>query len=81
MIAVEKGVPLPPKNSGRPCKYPFATMASGDSFKVDVPVGREARSVAQAMTNTARSWVKRNAGEVNFTVRVVDEKTVRVWAK
>lgn len=81
MIAIEKGVPIPTKKNGRPCKYPFASMTSGDSFKVDVPVGRDARSVAQSLANTSRSWVKSNGSEIRFAVRVVDDKTVRVWAK
>ena len=35
-MKVEKNIPLPPKpkRSGRPARYPFATMLAGESFFV-----------------------------------------------
>ena len=32
MVKVDKGITMPRKHSGRPCKYPWCTMHVGDSF-------------------------------------------------
>jgi hypothetical protein len=82
LIAVQKGVPIPEKKvTGRPGKYPFATMQAGDSFAI--PAGKDPRKVVMSLTNTAAAWARRHASALRFQVRLLDEdgaQVVRVWA-
>lgn len=82
MYTIESNIPLvnPKRNGGRPTKYPFADMAIGQSFKVDVPEGGTAKKTAQAVANAAQTWVKRNDAKMSFSVRMIDAQTVRAWA-
>lgn len=83
MIAVESGVPLPPKKSGRPGVYPFATMKVGDSFAIPVAPGKDPSTLTKSMVNTASAWARRHDSAVRFSVRLREEEgkqVVRVWA-
>lgn len=42
---IKKGIPIPPRNTGRKSMYPFAEMRIGDSFAV---MANKARSVSAA---------------------------------
>jgi hypothetical protein len=82
MFKIEAGIPLPPpaRGGGRPTKYPFADMVVGQSFQVDIPEGKTPKQVAQMVSNSAQNWVTRTDAKISFSVRVIDAKTVRVWA-
>jgi len=72
---VEKGIPVPPKKSGRPkkkvSKYPFAQMNVGDSF---CAAAKDRVKIASAAV-TYRKTKKRTA---KFTTRV-EGKLARIW--
>jgi len=61
---IQKDIPLPPP----PTKYPFGSMAVGDSFATDVD-----RNV---VSSAARDYGKRNGKQ--FSIRM-HEGTLRVW--
>ena len=69
MIAIEKNVPLPKTGSGARAKYPWKTMAVGDSFFV--------ANVKPPRFSTTKSSAARSTG-FTFTCRTVDGGT-RVW--
>ena len=74
-IAVQKGIPLPARRSAykaptRSYKYPFRTMAVGDSFEVKTDKPKQFQSSIH--TQTA------NLGR-KFATRRTAENTVRVW--
>lgn len=76
MIAVDKGIEIPPKNwsrGDRKCLYPWREMEVGDSFFI--PNGgkvREIRGVASRAGQAARYT------GMKFTCRAVDGG-FRVW--
>lgn len=80
---IEKNVPLAPKRSGRRgLKYPVDQMDVGDSFAVPLlkPKNRWNQHPEQtAIGRAIIEWKKRNAPDKQFTVRKVDENTLRVW--
>lgn len=83
VITVEKGIPCPPPGFGRrnrkPCPWPFATMAVGDSFKVDVPEGVKPQDVADVLRRDGTSY-KRIMPTLRFSIRIAeDDKSVRLW--
>ena len=62
------------KNAEMPkprANYPFADMEVGDAF--DYPGG------STKVATAAFQWRKRNNPAVKFTVRKIDENTVRCW--
>ena len=75
-------LPIPPiaRRGGRPAKYDFA-IAVGEhrdvtrSGMVDAKGCRTQRNVSIC----GIQWAKRNAPGVKFTVRVIDDATVRYW--
>ena len=79
MIAIEKGIALPKKRSGRPSIYPFEDMVPGTSFVVPLPEGRDAAKAAATVGNAARTWAARAKSPLKFTPRVMDDGTVRLF--
>ena len=74
MITIDKGVPVPPLRT-RVSKYPWPSMAVGDSFFIEAtPEGMKARSASLSRGATAAG---KKLG-TQFTVRKV-EGGVRVW--
>lgn len=69
-IKIEKGVPMPPSSSGN-LKYPFRSMAVGDSFFV---AGKSVGTMAANASPAAR----RIGGGTKFTCRA-ENGGVRVW--
>jgi hypothetical protein len=83
---IEKGIPVPPRKAGKgstgESKYPFAEMAVGDSFAVarsGKKVGRSPCATQNAVNSRAQGWVKKNNPSAKFTIRIIDDKTVRCW--
>lgn len=58
-IKIEKDVPIPQKNKSRYTEYPFAEMNVGDSFFVEIPVGKRSDVVRGQVYNKASDNVKR----------------------
>lgn len=79
---IAKGVPLPARRGGgMPAVYPFSEMEVGDSF--DAPRDMGTRGAGDVRQNTvsscARVFAKRHNPAAKFTVRLVDDNTVRCW--
>lgn len=79
---IEKGVPVPARAGfpRRPIPYPFAQMAMGDSFVIQVERGQDARLVRLAAIKLAERY--RNDVQADFAAlaRVIDDGArVRVW--
>lgn len=68
-IAIDKGVPMPAKSTGRPSIYPFKNMEVGDSFYV---AGRSPRLMGGAITGAKKS------NGFDFVSRAEGEGT-RIW--
>lgn len=68
MIKVDKGIPAPERENGRPCKYPWRLMNVGDSFFVP--------GNASGLHSTAKHC---GIGIVTRVETVNGEKGVRVW--
>jgi hypothetical protein len=77
MITIIKNAPPPAPLA----KYPFAGMEVGDAF--DCPRCGESSTgsdLAQIRINaSASSWNRRRGGKMKFTVRIIDDKTVRCY--
>lgn len=69
LFAIEKGVPVPPRDNGRTAKYPWADMRVGDSFFVP---GVKTNAMAGSKAQAAK---KHNA---KYSMRSVDGG-VRIW--
>lgn len=67
---IEKNIPMPPKGSGRPLRYPFDKLEIGDSFVIPT---KDYNSVNAA----ARQYGKRCG--MRFTFRKIDDATARVF--
>jgi len=79
-IIIEKNVELP--NSGRKGVYPFYEMMVGDSFAAprdmgDTVGGQDKRQ--NTIASCARLYCKKYNLTAKFTVRLVDDNTVRCW--
>ena len=84
MFEIEKGVPVPAgkRGGGRKAIYPFDTMSVGDSFAVprDKGVTKAGGDVRQStVSSCARLYARKHNPSAKFTVRVVDENTLRCW--
>lgn len=64
-MEIEKNVP-PPRKGG---KYPFRTMAVGDSFFIEYKLGNSARAMAAKISRTT---------DRKFTSRI-DGEGYRIW--
>ena len=69
MIEIETGIPIPPRSRGRQDKYPWRTMAVGNSF-----IAKDAKS--SSMSTLIAAAQKRNGHK--YTRRAV-EGGVRIW--
>ena len=77
-IEVEKNIPIPEGRRDGQLKFPYPSMAVGDSFAVHIPSGADAGTAASRIRVTSNNWgVTNNA---KFLTRLVENKTkVRVW--
>ena len=77
-IEVEKNIPIPEGRRDSQLKFPYPSMAVGDSFAVPIPSGADAGTAAARIRATSNNWgVTNNA---KFLTRLVENKTkVRVW--
>jgi hypothetical protein len=66
VTTITKGIPIPPKRSGRPAAYPIDQMQVGDSFVV------EKKCRASVITSAGNKGVK-------VVTRVQPDGTLRVW--
>lgn len=74
MISIDKGIPVPKNNRGRPAKYPFASMDIGDSFVSD---GDGSNTSGCKAYNAARQYGR--AHGMKFSGRKEGEGKVRIW--
>lgn len=77
---IEKGIPIP-HNRGKKSKYPFFDMEIGDSFEVKVVGDKTPEKLAMSIRNCYYNIVRNNKQlkEWKFTIKVMDEETVRCW--
>lgn len=70
---IEKGVPVPPRNLGRPPKheFPFYSMKPGDSFLCE-------KAEASRCQKQASNIHQRHPGS-KFTTRKLPDGSMRVW--
>ena len=62
--------------------YPFADMKVGEHFDAprDMGTGKNGSDRRQNSIGTsARGYKKRSGSSAKFTIRVIDENTVRCW--
>lgn len=63
-------------------KYPFAEMKPGQAFDVPRNGGRNQwgqDTVQMKVSRSASAYVRRHDPEARFTVRVLDDATIRCW--
>lgn len=83
VFEIKKGIPVPPKRqpNGNAPVYPFSKMEVGDCF--DVPrkgTKYEKNDATQGVVSSAsRQFCRNHAPDRKFTVRIIDDSTVRVW--
>jgi hypothetical protein len=82
--ACDYTLPIPPfaRRGGRPVKYDFAGMDVGRHF--DVPrCGQKTNGGSCRTQNRVNScalqWAKKHNPTARFTVRIIDDHTVRCW--
>jgi len=75
-ITLDKNVPIPAYHHGpgRPPRYPFGTMAVGDSFALGVHFHTEVAKVRDAATK----WKSKHPGW-DYTIRKQDDGSYRCW--
>lgn len=79
-VEIEKGIPIPPKCSGKigQFSYPFDDMEIGDSFAV--PFGAESSRIQNKVSSAISMWKKRTASGAKFSTRVLrEEGIIRCW--
>lgn len=81
MFEIIKNAELPP-NRGRysASAYPFAEMGVGDGFDAPRDMGKRQNGTdarQNIISCCARGWAKRHNPNARFTVRLIDENTVR----
>ena len=78
-IVIRRGVPIPAP-FGRSV-YPFADLAVGDAFDVPrrdrLPDGAD--RVQRNILAASYAWRKKYGSPARFTVRLLNETTVRCW--
>ena len=84
MIAIEKGIPIPPKGNnqnGRPTKYPLDEMDVGDSFYCHPNVNTKKAALSLRWSIAVCGRRLKGAGKA-FTSRmlIVEERfLIRCW--
>lgn len=80
-LTINKGIPAPTPNHREKPIYPFAQMEVGDSFDAPRDMGRrQGRDARQAvLLSRAYDYTKKHNPKARFTVRLIDDQTVRVW--
>ena len=82
-ITIEKNVPLPkPRMRGGVTVYPFPQMEVGDSFALPRDRGQTLTGSCKTqniLSSCARNYAKKHNPEARFSIRLIDENTVRVW--
>lgn len=88
-FTIERGIPIPPRTYGAGSQpvYPFAQMRVGDSFEVRTEnyAGRKdgRRPIVMRIQTTlhscARGYARTRDPGAKFTVRKIDDSTVRIW--
>ncbi len=81
MFEVKSGIEAPTSGS-RDKIYPFDTMKVGDHFEAPRDMGRTRRGQDARQGSIgvcSRAYAKKHNPEAKFTVRVIDENTVRCW--
>jgi hypothetical protein len=80
MINIEKNVPAPSQQTGRPRKYPFPSMEVGDSFAIPLQGIMTPRGdKATAQVTSAAVFYARMHG-MKFSIRTDNENNVvRCW--
>lgn len=76
---VIKAAPPLPNGQGKPC-YPFADMEVGDAFDCPRDQGLTIYGKDNRQKNVATSaagWARRHNPSARFSVRIIDERTVR----
>jgi hypothetical protein len=79
MVVIDKGVAIPNEGINR-IKYPFASMASGDSFFIPESHGKNTKHIRASISQAAIRYRRKKNGR--FTVRTVLENGnpgVRCW--
>lgn len=79
---IEKDIPVPSRMRSSEVKYPFATMAVGDSFAVDLPADKkDVRRQHYRFIAAIRARRKVSPRE-RYTTRVVlenEKRRLRIW--
>ena len=82
-ITIEKNVPLPkPRMRSGVTAYPFPQMEVGDSFAMPRERGYTltgSDKTQNTLSACARNYAKKHNPNARFSVRLIDENTVRVW--
>lgn len=77
---IRNAPPLPPSRPGTAPIYPFADLEPGDAFDAPRDMGADKfgkdRRLSSVQTS-ARSWAKRHNPDARFSVRCIDQDTVR----
>jgi hypothetical protein len=70
-IKADRGIPIPkPRSQER--KYPWHTMNVGDSFAFPADIG-------ETSARTSVSHANRRYGKKRFSIRRLDDNTLRCW--
>lgn len=75
-----KNAEIPCKRADGPCKYPFAQMQVGDGFDAPRDMGKTKSGGdcrQRDISARVRIWALKNNREAKFTVRILDDATVR----
>ena len=83
LLPIRRDIP-PPIDSGRSVMriYPFADMQPGDCFDAPRDMGRDDQGRCKRQRSvlaSAAHWKRTRAPDWRFTVRVIDDATVRCW--
>lgn len=81
MFEIDKDIPVAPRNATKPATYPFAQMEVGDSFAAPRDLGLYGKidKRQNIIGASARGYARRHNPSAQFTVRLIDENTVRCW--
>lgn len=66
------------RSIGPHLRYPFAQMTEGDSFELKSNE-KDVRKVVSRISSACSSYVKTRNSSAKFTVRRINDSTIRVW--